>query len=94
MPRYIVTKTAGPYVAGLRNPGAGKILDLTERQAAHELRLGSLVPSLEVEFRAAMRPHSREDAMPLQGLTEPTDAILSPETSEEIGHRRSRRRDI
>lgn len=31
MPRYGVTKSAGPYVAGLRNPGAGKILDLTER---------------------------------------------------------------
>ena len=45
MPRYIVTKMAGPYVVGLRNPGAGKILDLTERQAAHELRLGSLKPA-------------------------------------------------
>ena len=72
----------------------GVTVDLTERQAAHELRLGSLAPSLEVESHAAMRPQSREDAMLLQGLTEPTDAILSPETSEEIGHRRSRRRDI
>ena len=44
MPRYIVTKSAGPYVAGLRNPGVGKILDLTDRQAAHELRLGSIKP--------------------------------------------------
>jgi len=45
MPRYVVTKSAGPYVAGLRNPGIGKVLDLTERQAAHELRLGSLRPA-------------------------------------------------
>lgn len=45
MPRYIVTTLAGPYVAGLRNPGAGQSVRLSARQAAHELRLGSLKPA-------------------------------------------------
>lgn len=43
MPRYAITERAGPFVAAHRNPGVGTVLDLTERQAEHELRLGSLV---------------------------------------------------
>jgi hypothetical protein len=43
MPRYAITERAGPFVAGIRNTGVGTVLDLTERQAEHELRLGSLV---------------------------------------------------
>ena len=43
MPRYAITERAGPFVAGIRNTGVGTILDLTERQAEHELRLGTLV---------------------------------------------------
>jgi hypothetical protein len=43
MPRYAITERAGPFVAGIRNTGVGTVLDLTERQAEHELRLGTLV---------------------------------------------------
>lgn len=43
MPRYAITERAGPFVAAHRNTGVGTVLDLTERQAEHELRLGTLV---------------------------------------------------
>lgn len=43
MPRYAITERAGPFVAGIRNTGVGTVIELTERQAEHELRLGSLV---------------------------------------------------
>jgi hypothetical protein len=43
MPRYAITEKAGPFVAGIRNNGVGTVLVLTERQAEHELRLGTLV---------------------------------------------------
>ena len=42
MPRYAITEKAGPFVAAHRNTGVGTILHLSERQAAHELRLGTL----------------------------------------------------
>jgi hypothetical protein len=42
MPRYAITERAGPFVAGYRNTGVGTVLELTERQAEHELRLGTL----------------------------------------------------
>ena len=42
MPRYAITERAGPFVAAHRNTGVGTVLDLTERQAEHELRLGTL----------------------------------------------------
>jgi hypothetical protein len=44
MPRYAVTAKAGRFVAGTNNRGVGTILELTEKQAAHELRLGTIVP--------------------------------------------------
>jgi hypothetical protein len=43
MPRYAITERAGSFVAAHRNAGVGTVLDLTERQAEHELRLGTLV---------------------------------------------------
>lgn len=43
MPRYAITERAGPFVATYRNTGVGTILELTEHQAAHELRLGTLL---------------------------------------------------
>ena len=43
MPRYAITEKAGRFVAAYRNTGVGMVLELTERQAEHELRLGSLV---------------------------------------------------
>lgn len=44
MPRYAITEKAGPFVAAHRNTGVGTILELTECQAEHELRLGTLMP--------------------------------------------------
>ena len=43
MPAYQVTDKAGQLVAGKR-VHAGDILQLTARQAEHELRLGTIVP--------------------------------------------------
>ena len=42
MPRYAITEKAGRFVAGRNNIGAGSVLNLTEKQAAHEVRLGTL----------------------------------------------------
>jgi len=56
MPRYAITERAGPFVAAHRNTGVGTILDLTERQAEHELRLGTLVRLPEPDERAAAEP--------------------------------------
>ena len=42
MPRYAITERAGPFVAAHRNTGVGTVLVLSERQAEHELRLGTL----------------------------------------------------
>ena len=41
--RFVITEKAGSWIAGQRSPGAGTILELTDHQAAHELRLGTLV---------------------------------------------------
>ena len=43
MPRYAITEKAGRFVAAHRNTGVGMVLELTEKQAEHELRLGSIV---------------------------------------------------
>lgn len=42
MPRYAITEKAGRFVAGQNNTGVGTVLTLTAKQAAHELRLGTL----------------------------------------------------
>lgn len=42
MPTYRVTKEAGPRIAGLPNPGEGVEITLTERAAAHDLRVGAI----------------------------------------------------
>ena len=60
MPRYAITEKAGRFVAAHRNTGVGMILELTAKQAEHELRLGSLV-ALDASPRptepaAAMQP--------------------------------------
>jgi len=60
MPRYAITEKAGRFVAGQSNTGVGSILTLSERQAAHELRLGSLrpldIPAPEVEAEETPAP--------------------------------------
>jgi hypothetical protein len=50
--KYEVTDLAGPTVAGFQNPGAGEVMELTERQAEHPLRLGHLKLWQEVEPEA------------------------------------------
>ena len=57
MPRYAITERAGPFVAAHRNTGVGTVLELTERQAEHELRLGTLT-ALDV---AIASPVTAED---------------------------------
>lgn len=44
MNRYAITEKAGRFVAGQTNIGVGTVLTLTEKQAEHELRLGTLRP--------------------------------------------------
>lgn len=69
MPRYAITERAGPFVAGIRNTGVGTVLELSERQAAHELRLGTLV-DLAI-LPVASGPRQQESAIP---QTEPSAA--------------------
>jgi hypothetical protein len=56
MPCYAITERAGPFVAAHRNTGVGTVLELTERQAEHELRLGTLVRLPEPDQSAAGKP--------------------------------------
>ena len=63
MPRYAITERARPFVAGIRNTGVGTVLALTERQAEHELRLGTLVWLPEPQETAAAEP--RVDPAPV-----------------------------
>lgn len=58
MPRYAITEKAGPFVASYRNSGVGTVLELTERQAEHELRLGTLT-ALDIA-RAKTQPRLDE----------------------------------
>ena len=63
MPRYAITERAGPFVAGIRNTGVGTVLDLTERQAEHELRLGTLVALPNPQERAVTEPRFEPPAV-------------------------------
>ena len=56
MSGYAVTERAGPFVAGFRNSGVGTVLALSDRQAAHELRLGTLV-DLSIPPAVTLPPH-------------------------------------
>lgn len=80
MPRYAITEKAGRFVAGTNNTGVGTVLNLTEKQAEHEVRLGALRPldgpkpePVEQETNgqadsAAQAPAGSD------GATEPTDS--------------------
>lgn len=59
MPKYAITEKAGRFVAGQTNPGAGTVLELTEKQAEHELRLGTLV-AVKEEAPAETSPEAAE----------------------------------
>ena len=67
MPRYAITETAGRFVAGQTNTGVGTVLELTEKQAEHEVRLGSL--------RAL-------DVKPAAKATKPAKPTTKPDTPE------------
>lgn len=78
MPRYAITERAGPFVAGIRNTGVGTVLELTERQAEHELRLGSLVALRVLTGEPELTP----SVPALAGSGGPaTPAVEEPETS-------------
>ena len=66
MPRYAITEKAGPFVASYRNSGVGTVLELTERQAEHELRLGTLtaldIARAETQPRLDEAPEAPDDA--------------------------------
>ena len=66
MPRYAITEKAGSFVASYRNSGVGTVLELTERQAEHELRLGTLraldSARAETQPRLDEAPEAPDDA--------------------------------
>ena len=67
MPRYAITEKAGRFVAGQSNTGVGSVLVLTDKQAEHELRLGTLI-ALDRAPRASSR---REDPVEQPAMAEP-----------------------
>lgn len=80
MPRYAITERAGPFVAAHRNTGVGTVLDLTERQAEHELRLGTLIALTEPDQIAA----DRADVAPATELAAPLQPTTAPLSQSEI----------
>lgn len=52
---YYVTALAGREVAGLKNPGVGQPLLLTESQAEHPLRLGYITATAPVVEKPAIK---------------------------------------
>ena len=79
MPRYAITERAGPFVATYRNAGVGTVLDLTERQAEHELRLGTLLQLSEPDHRAVDVP----DIEPAIIATAPPEHRTAPASEQE-----------
>jgi hypothetical protein len=63
MPRFAITETAGRFVAGQTNTGVGTVLELTEKQAEHEVRLGSL-RALDVKPAAKQTKPERPTTKP------------------------------
>ena len=63
MPRFAITETAGRFVAGQTNTGVGTVLELTEKQAEHEVRLGSL-RALDAKLEAKPIKRAKSTANP------------------------------
>lgn len=63
MPRYAITERAGRFVAGQTNTGVGTVLTLTEKQAEHEVRLGTLRALVSVS-NGAKAAEQAKDAVP------------------------------
>jgi hypothetical protein len=81
MPRYAITETAGRFVAGTNNTGVGTVLTLTEKQAEHEVRLGTL-RLLDVNTDA---PEHIGDAAQSQTATRPKNGDGQAKISKERG---------
>lgn len=78
---YTVTERAGAFVAGMRSPGAGKTMLLTEEQAVHALQLRELeaaFPESEATPGAADEKPQRMRRLPPPG----TAAAPAPEAGE------------
>lgn len=58
MTRYTVTKKAGKMLGGIRNPGAGNPVELTDSQAMHLLR----TEQIRLPVKKAAKPASEKKA--------------------------------
>ena len=96
MPRYAITETAGRFVAGTNNTGVGTVLTLTEKQAEHEVRLGTLrlldvntdAPERTADASTGDKPDDRTAppaAAQRQATVEPKTADSTVKTSKERG---------
>jgi len=74
MPKYIITERAGRFVAATTNTGIGTMLELTERAAAHELRLGTLIPASGPSTAATPAAPAVEPAAAPEAPSEPVVA--------------------
>ena len=89
MPRYAITDKAGRFVASHRNTGVGMVLELTDKQAEHELRLGTLValgtpsapPKPASDAPAAPLPESTWQAPQSVPVADTFDAARKPRRS-------------
>jgi hypothetical protein len=79
MPRFAITERAGPFVAAHRNTGVGTVLVLSERQAEHELRLGTLV-ALSAETGGSPGPSVEVMSLSAQEAAEGYASPVAPET--------------
>ena len=63
MKEYKITAKAGRFVAGQNNTGNGTSIWLSDKQAAHELRLGSIV-AVKADGEEAKKPARRGKTKP------------------------------
>lgn len=66
MPDYRVTDKAGTHIAGRLHDGPGSKVYLTEREAAHDLRVGALAAVLE-EIHPDPAPEPEDRPKPKKG---------------------------
>jgi hypothetical protein len=89
MPRFAITEKAGRLVAGQNNTGVGSVLTLTEKQAEHEVRLGTLlaldVPAAADEGKKAGPGKGKKAAKADPKPAEGGDDQGGDETSEGAG---------
>ncbi len=91
MPRYAITERAGPFVAAHRNTGVGTVLQLTERQAEHELRLGTLVRLTESDGSAGAEPRVETPLVNVAPAELSTAPLSEQEADAPLPSRKSKR---